>query len=376
MKPLPFLLLLLLGTGCLFKNTDNSSSHFQINHSFDTILISLPKKSNYHQGIGNTFFDKNNHEILCLYDSKDLTIDFFSLDSLSFIRSLLLKKHINNYGPLNSFYVHDEDSVICLFEKSICIINSNNEAIFNYEINNFQSDNLPQQYFKNYNTHEIYYKDNNIYLPTTCYMCPSIKDIYHVNRESKFNIYKKEITPLNILYPKEYTLYNYGFANAISRVITDSLMVYNFNAIPDLFVYTLNGQFIKRVKISSKYSIKEFSKKDFKNSSKYDSDENLDNLVRENIYEKLIYDKYRQLFYRFVSLGIPLKNEDLTYNDINKKPIILQVIDSKFNLIKEINLGAEKINPLISFGTKNGIIILLISRESTYFKKFITIRHE
>lgn len=379
MKPLPFILLLttlLLGTGCLFKNADNSSSHFQINYSFDTILIPLPHKSNYHQGIGNTFLNKNNHEILCLYDFKDFTIDFFSLDSLRHIRSYSMNKHINNYGLLNSFYVHNEDSVFCLFEKSICIINSQNKTIFNYEINDFHRDNLPQQFFKNYNSHEIYFKDNDIYLPTTCYMCPSKKDIYMVNRESKLNIDKKEITPLNILYPKEYTLFDYGFADAISRVITDSLIVYNFNAISNLFIYNLNGRFVRKEKILSNYSNKDFSQKDFKNSPTDDSDDNLDNLIKENIYEKLIYDKYRQFYYRFISIGIPLKNEDGTYNDLNKKPIILQIIDSKFNLIKEINLGVETVNPQLSFVSKKGIIILLINKEQTHFKKFIEISYE
>lgn len=379
MKRLPFILLLtilLLGTGCLFKNADLSSYHYQINYSFDTILIPLPTKSNYHQGIGNTFLNKNGNEILCLYDFKDFTLDFFCLDSLKYIKSYSLIKHINNYGVLNSFYVHNEDSVFCLFEKSICIIDSQNKTIFNYEINNFHSNNLPQQFIKNYNSHEIYFKNNDIYLPTTCYMCPSKKDIYMVNRESKLSLEKKEITSLNILYPKEYTLFDYGFADAISRVITDSFIVYNFNAISNLFVYDLNGRIIGEKKIMSNYFNKEFSQKKFKNNPTDDSDENLDNLIKENIYEKLIYDKYRQFYYRFVSVGIPLKNEDGTYNNLNKKPIILQIIDSQFNLIKEINLGVENVNPILSFASKKGIIILLINKEQTSFKKFIAISYE
>jgi hypothetical protein len=71
----------------------------------------------------------------------------------------------------------------------------------------------------------------------------------------------------------------------------------------------------------------------------------------------LLYDKWRDLYYRFVWEGVPVKISDKLYNSMLDKPLFLEVYDKNLHFLSKIRLPDYILMINTWFVGKNGIYI-------------------
>lgn len=89
--------------------------------------------------------------------------------------------------------------------------------------------------------------------------------------------------------------------------------------------------------------------------------DNLDSIksrsITEAVYHKILYDKYKNIFYRFIEHPQSLKKNKFEYNEHGDKNYSLMILDFKLNIIDEIFLGNHRYAPAFSFVSSFGLVI-------------------
>ena len=141
---------------------------------------------------------------------------------------------------------------------------------------------------------------------------------------------------------------------SFSRIYNDNKFIYSFYIEPDLFITSRDHKQIKRIKVESKY-IKEIPIKPIPDDFMKGAKQSLE-LAR---YGDLIYDKYRNVYYRFAYPETELDNQitwrgKAVYGRAKSSVIIL---DAQFHVIGETLLAENLYNTFAYFISKEGIYI-------------------
>lgn len=141
---------------------------------------------------------------------------------------------------------------------------------------------------------------------------------------------------------------------SFSRIYNDNKFIYSFYIEPDLFITSKDHKQIKRIKVESKY-IKEIPIKPIPDDFMKGAKQSLE-LAR---YGDLIYDKYRNVYYRFAYPETELDNQitwrgKAVYGRAKSSVIIL---DEQFHVIGETLLADNLYNTFAYFISKEGIYI-------------------
>lgn len=139
-----------------------------------------------------------------------------------------------------------------------------------------------------------------------------------------------------------------------SMAATDKMLVYSLVADHNLYVADLNGNFIKRVDAKSQYVDQSFPSfnegTDGFSAMKY--------VYASDRYERILYDKYRGVFYRFVFPKVEVQNEE----EINKlrrfpRKFAVMILDKDLNVLGETLMPENTYYPGNSFVSKDGLFI-------------------
>jgi hypothetical protein len=139
-----------------------------------------------------------------------------------------------------------------------------------------------------------------------------------------------------------------------SIAVTDSKIVYSFFADHNLYYADLEGSALEKKNAPSSYLKGEFE--DFPldgrrmDSYKY--------LFSSPHYESLMYDKYRNVFYRFCYPKVELDDEsEIIKSRIYRKLFSIMILDSELNIIGETKFEDEKFFSNNAFVAREGIYI-------------------
>jgi len=171
----------------------------------------------------------------------------------------------------------------------------------------------------------------------------------------KVNIENKsvEIDPF-LPYPELFRSgINYGILDKPSIIELENRLVYSFPNHSTIYVYDFNDSSITANKVNSTKieSLVEINQ----NGSLRDI---IKSSFRSNRYHPITYDKYRDLYYRFTRVKNEIKDENEYY---------LQIIDNKFEIIKEIYFPYEKVDGNRYEVTKEGLYFQLMSSKGYFF---------
>jgi hypothetical protein len=117
---------------------------------------------------------------------------------------------------------------------------------------------------------------------------------------------------------------------------SDDQLVSNFSFDPNLYVYDLrSNSIVKSISIPSKH---------FHHipiwRAEYDKTDNSDQdfYIQNPSYKSILYDKWRDVYYRFAERGVELKDVEGNFNTwYDKKPSII-ILNSEFEIIGETDL--------------------------------------
>lgn len=163
---------------------------------------------------------------------------------------------------------------------------------------------------------------------------PNIKD-YSTNGNLLYSYYRYYST-----YNSQKNLFVYSFP------ISDSLHITNYKNI-DTVVYA-GSNHVKTINSSNK-------------DNTFDNFNFID--ATRNSYYSILYDKYRNVYYRFVRLAI---DKDVAHQsaakDLSRRKLAIVILDKNFNKIGDVLINSRDYNPFTAYiNESDGLCILNVS---------------
>lgn len=139
-----------------------------------------------------------------------------------------------------------------------------------------------------------------------------------------------------------------------SMAAIEEMLVYSLVADHYLYVTDLNGKPIRKVFAKSEYlnqSFESFPTIDDRSAT-------LNYVFASDRYERILYDEYRGVFYRFVFPKVDVTNED-ELNILRRFPrkLSIMILDKKLNVIGETLMPENTYYPGNSFVSEDGLYI-------------------
>jgi len=309
-------------------------------------------------------FQENDRSYLVFLNSNFSKIDFYNLEN----QSLYKRIHLKNDGPngvgrrVFGFEVFSMDSIfLSSSNMNLNLINSDGEVLDKIPYININEGIGLLQITSTYNKN-LAFKNGLVYGYTGLVGDPSGWD---QNQLSKWNIEvqidpsTKGIKLLPITYPNDY--FQEGIKNwELSRIYDGKKFIYSFCA--DHYLYsTTDFSTITKTLAKSDYFEKISSMSKNIGISEYQK-----YLIENPSYKSLVYDKYREVYYRFCDLATEFNENDNVEKIIKYRPKQSIVI-----LDKDLKKIGEKLLPEKSFKLDNYFIVregLYISNNTPFNK--------
>lgn len=305
-------------------------------------------------------FSDENDEYIFTYDSKLKIISVFSLSKGILVKIIqvptLFGKEFDEEN--RTLFVHNFDSIFIGSIYNFRIIDSTSKVRYSYTFRNPNTDTFPKKgYCEFSNSFSMQYESKSNSLMVRQYKGNAFlydSSFYNTPLEAKFNLSDKTFTEFPIFFPKKYCTQYYGDLNYVSRVIVGDSHIYSFNCDDTIYSYNTVSNVLKKINCRSS-----FHKTDvmpLPNQYKDDVNRKIEHILQSPYYLNLIYDKYRNCYYRFFLNKMNLKKQDGAYNNIADKEQVLMVLDRNFKIIKEMKLPRNSLLSL-SFVGKKGLYI-------------------
>lgn len=331
----------------------------------------------------NHFTTYKNEDCLILYNKNLHSLQFYSIDKGLYFKTIQLNKEgIHSIEPVTEIYFVNMDSIILTVnspERKLLLIDSVANIKKKWEINDtlkFNNVLYDLYIYKNFDI--SYSKDNKCvtlsispYFPVEdprCYQYPYLID---------YNLISGKVESNYGQFPFEDDRV-YLYSELPKHLLTDSFDIVHFSGSHNLFFYDLPfKKLVKIFQVKSKYLPEKLKNIDPVILTKGLSEKEKEYYVSEGRYDKLLKDRYRNVYYRIVKLPM-----DYLYPDGKSKwePDFLfsiMILDNKFKIIHEQTLPANTYNVSLSTVTKKGLLISLnninnnqIDEDHIYFRIF------
>lgn len=302
--------------------------------------------------------DASERPLFQSYDKSLNEIVLIDLDSEKQIFSVTPAIDFEKSGRLIQFDVYKADSVFVVTEDYVYIVNATGEIIYSKDLSTPLKDQAGNDLilWDNDNQFPLFYNSQTkeLLIRTTCNCSYMDAEYFKHKLEGWLNLETGTIRQLNYSFPQNHTEFSYSQSVFPYRILTDSLSVISFQSQDSLYVYDRSTDSMKRYTGRSKYQTVDFIP--FDTANKGDMERVKEFLTVSPIYQRILYDPYRQIYYRFFVKEQPLKNENGVYNTIFTKDVILMVFDKDFHIIEEKNIG-NNYSWYFSFVTPNGLYV-------------------
>lgn len=320
------------------------------------VKFPLDNQTVYRTYFVNTFNDSN-QELLIFLSMNKPSLQFFDISNQTLVKEILLQKDgPNGVGSPTGALVLSWDSIFIVSSGHylVSLINDDGNVVRSYPLLNGKS----------------YNENTGMLLPFT--IAPPIKigskiyfnvapdrDVYKTSYyEGKTNLVLDvntgEYAYFNS-YPDEFKQGVWGVtATNFSTTFNPQLnkFVYSFAISDSLVLYNPYNNSSKRFNARSKLITGSLQPM-IKPLNEHD----LEYALETPYYGAIIYDKYRNLYYRFVSHSIPYKNHNGEINRFHMKPLSVIILDDNFNILGEIKLEENTYLDYIYFVSKEGLYI-------------------
>ena len=276
-------------------------------------------------------------------------IYFYKYDSKKIIKKIFIDNE--KYGFIDSYKIKSEDSIYIYsyFKQQLFLLNKNAKKINSWSLKNYCSKN--SVYPSGTTNTPIEIIGDDVYMTSI----PSKNNEFNLGLFCNINnnkISEHFNTKTYKFYKKHLISQYYEIYSTVNR--SSNKFIYSFPLENNIYVYD------KTKKESEKYyagsrKIKTINKyfKDWKNDNK-----SLDFYSKTPNYHSILFDKFRNCYYRFAYLPIDTTKSYTKEELITKKPLVVIILDEKFQKIGETLLNKENYLPHISFITKEGLNII------------------
>lgn len=366
-----FIFLLLVIFSCSIKNKNTQSikdesliTYFETNKKYKKQLVETAEKAfpldSVSQYVNQMF---SFHEIkdslyLSFLNEYNNTIYLYNYETEKLYKKINFPKEGPNSSPkMTGYYIHNFDSIFTFryIVGSIRLFNKNKELIKKLNTGQFINDKINE----NFPVLDISILNHSYYINDHIYLTGYLKGTDKTNIHAKINLQTDSIS-----YHLNYPTKHYKREGIVHPDYYKFYHTYNPNT--KKFYYSFKADFEI---YESSLKLDGFDTSYFAGSDYFDEfsiDYNLDRWRIEGDrqktyyttpeYEGIVYDKYRNIYYRYAYL--PKSIEE--YKNVNKNkfktPSII-VLDENFNKICETLLPTNEYTPQISFVSPDGLCV-------------------
>jgi Domain of unknown function (DUF4221) len=380
MRPLFYCFILLLCCHCsravILENAAFPSISTQkLNLSIDSFVV----PSSVYDSVDYNFLQSkeiNDSLYLFLLNANTKKLELYNLDAMQQIWELGYENLLDSFHSSQkiwSVYFHNLDTVVFQTEYSLNLVNRK-KVIYQQIINNPEAtENTPytlmsQQIATVWDNEKL-----GFWAQGYCSLCTPIAGDRFFKTPIEVFIpadSSQKYDTLPVTYPERYYKKEQGFNNYVHREKVGNKHIYSFAAEPNIFSLDVVSGKIDIFAGRSQSDTSEnmfISKKDA-----FDADIKLRILTTASQYKQILFDKYRNVYYRFFSPQRPEKDADGFYNLYQDKTYILMVFDQNFNIIGEYPLPKQKFAQYAAFVGKKGLYLphLAVPYSLKYEHKF------
>ncbi|MCB0451186.1 MAG: DUF4221 family protein, partial [Confluentibacter sp.] len=305
------------------------------------------------------------------FNDYDNSICMFDYDTKKQVKRIIYdKKEPNGILEPMGYHIKNMDSIYVYNKAGIELILTNYEGEVkdNISLNNMMPIKNPEwifrypQYYPRTVIPIIEIKEELLFTGQYMWRFPDSL-IEKFNFTSKISLKTHKVSFKN-KYPKEIYGKGYNWQNPLLKEVFSDLntnkniMVFSFPVSHDLYISDLDKDGYKKVFGGSNLArtISSIAKK---KESKVSNQEVITQFVETDLYSAIIFDKFRNVYYRFIRRAMPTNGK----SHWKDKPIGIIIMNEDFKYLGETELGKWKDwNWENSFVTKEGLNIEFIDR--------------
>ncbi len=338
MKYLPIIFLLF--ASCVGQNNDFS-------YNIKPLRIEIDSLANF-RSIGDNVFEFDDKEYLYRWNRDNNSVDIFSINNKQMSKRIDIPFSFDGYYPI----VMDKLYVIEYEKNIIHLINDQDEILKSFDFNALISNDTLKYITYSSSGKMLNIIDDKVIINIVAntivpkyYKYPTM-GILNIkkNQLDKFAYFPEFMQDGNIWK----SFYPYYCINNKNEIIV------TFATSPEIFIYNEDGELIETKNIKSSY-IDNF--KPIPTENTYQKSTSIEYETTRSRYSLVIYDKYRDLYYRFAVHPQESVNDDGSVNQYNSNKWSIMVLNSDFELIKEILMEKNKYIIHSAVLTKEGLLI-------------------
>lgn len=327
--------------------------------SQDSLIFELnPKTSMFIKELC-LYTDKKGKEYLTFQNNIEPEILWYDINSQNHVKTIELEREgSNGVGLFCGYYINSEDEIYIpeMMRPMINVVNSKGEIIrkIKYEKTSLGKSAIPFMCSR-FPYRSIYFLDDRMYIPQTPNMTliDAMKDspVTLILDTVSNSLVEFKIRFPEVMSSEELKGNTLGVESYYSICYNEKDFVYSFFFDEDIYVVSLDGNIQNKIRVKSKYLEDVYNgKKTPANFAKA--------LCSIPMYGNLIYDKYREVYYRFVYPETDLGEEN--YVDIwqlGRSKFSIIILDKEFNILGETLLPENTYASSLFFIRKDGLYI-------------------
>ncbi len=348
------LVILLNAFSC--KQTSKENKHIASNYTIapSKKYIKFDNRNSYYYSFLTQIVD-NNTILRKINKISKNGFEYYYLDKKNKKTIVLNEDKVRELKRVRGFFYKNEDSIFVIGLNKFIIIDNKNNILANKFYNNPENNN----YFPiSVTTQSPVFVSNNILHFTKLVDVPPGKEYYQTNCLMGFDLKKDSLFAYqNTNYPPIYNDKCY-LSNELSfdyTIVNKDTIVINYPIDNSLYMYSLKKQkVLLKKEAKSQYKLENVKNTDC--NKVWDTKTYWKHIYTSYLYSGIIYDKYRDIYYRFLKLPKKDYNLNTKHNSLNI-PFIITVLDNKLNIIAESKPINEKPNyiPFDYFVNKDGL---------------------
>ncbi|MDR2913988.1 MAG: DUF4221 domain-containing protein [Tannerella sp.] len=355
-------ILLLTCFSCKRKNTDNQTVNYKYELAVEAgqdIKFAINDNIKFNFPSLFPYIDKNGKEYLTLSCLNNSILFYDLLTGEYLFETKLEAEGPNGVGMMSGFYIEDFNNIyITSYYLGITKVDTSGvkKQFIEYRETN-----------TGYNIVPNFTSSSFIYIPIVIH-----NGHIHIT-QLPYGVFKASETPVSAFIDTTSQIINehpFRFPTIISdqqlpqvatglrfsREFNGESFVFSFFMDESIYVTDLYTNEVKKISAKSKY-VNDLKFVKLSNDRERDYKE----LLETSYYYNLLYDKYRNVYYRFAIIGSEVSNNTgYNYFDIYRNGLVkfsVIVLDKDFNIIGETLFPKYTYDPTIAFVHKNGLYI-------------------
>jgi hypothetical protein len=323
----------------------------------DTLKFKLDNRTSYRTFFSQAVTDPSGREFLLFLSQHKPSILLFDIKTQALAKEIILEKDgPNGVGSPSGLLFVSMDSIYVISSShyKVSLLNGSGKLIKDYRV--LEGTN--------------YSDDTGMLRPFTISAPVLIENTMYFNVAPDRDVYKPSYFEGNVnlsldLLTGEYEYFNHypsefnggvwgvaavSYSSAFNPGLGD--FIYSF-AISDS-LYTFNPNTKER---KSYFAGSSFIKSRVLPMNKPENSHDLEYALETPYYNAIVYDRYRNVYYRFVRHSISFKDDAGDPREFHEKPLSIIVLDKDMNILGETALPANTFLDYIYFVTTNGLYI-------------------